>query len=399
MKALATGMGLEFGVALLLAGAGCGSGAPPAAGLEPDAGSCAAFSTRWAASDWSSSAVGALSLGGAIASHTGVDLGADPALAASRGRDFVVARDRDLVFELDPACGTPKPPIDVHPTSQVGSANPQDVAVASDGSLWIPFYNLPLLAVFDAAGNVTRRIDLSAYDGDGNPEASRIAIVDTPAGEKAFVTLERLTKDVPVQPSWMLRIDVATGVVETHVELAGRNPFGMFVDGPVLWLADPGSFYAATEPLAGVERFDTATSTTALVALEANLGGSVDEVAVSGSCGVAIVADPTTVNATRLATFDPATGNAIAAGNASPLVTDGFYLSGLAWTQSQGSQSQGSQESDGSITQTGGTVLLVGDRRRVGAGYPVHIFDATSTCALTERPNPVFLPLPPVALH
>jgi hypothetical protein len=374
-------------LALLLAGAGCGGSASSSsdAGSAPDASSpCAAFSTRWAATDYSSSAVGALSLAGAIASHTGVDLGADPALAASRGRYFVVARDRDLVFELDPACGTPSAPLDVHPTSQAGSANPQDVAVASDGSLWIPFYNVPLLAVFDAAGNVTRRIDLSTYDGDGNPDASRIAIVDTPAGEKAFVTLERLTDTVSEQPSWMLRVDVATGVVETHVELAGRNPFGMFVDGPVLWLADPGHFDAGTEPFAGVERFDTATSTTALVALEANLGGSVDEVAVSGGCGVAIVADPTALNATRLATFDPMTGSAIAEGDASPLVTDGFDLSGLAWTQSQGSQE---------------TVLLVGDRRRVGQGYPVHIFDATSTCALTERPGSVFLPLPPVALR
>jgi hypothetical protein len=379
MKALATVIGLM----LSLAAAGCG-GSAQVAGPEPDAGSCAAFSTRWAATDYSSSAVGALSLAGAITSHTGVDLGTDPALAVSRGRDFVIARDRDLVFELDPACGTPRPPIDVHPTSQAGSANPQDVAVASDGSLWIPFYNLPLLAVFDAAGNVTRRIDLSTYDGDGNPDASRIAIVDTPAGEKAFVTLERLTEDVSEQPSWMLRVDVATGVVETHVELAGQNPFGMFVDGPVLWLADPNHFEAIDEPFAGVERFDTATSTTALVALEANLGGSVDEVAVSGSCGVAIVADPTTVNATRLATFDAVTGDAIAAGVASPLITDGFYLSGLAWTQSQEGK---------------GSVLLVGDRRRVAAGYPVHIFDATSTCALTERPDSVFLPLPPVALH
>jgi hypothetical protein len=388
--------GGSLGLGLLLTAAGCGgTGSPPGAGPAPDAGSCAAFSTRWAATDYSSSAVGALSLAGAIASHTGVDLGADPALAASRGRDFVVARDRDLVFELDPACGTPNPPIDVHPTSQTGSANPQDVAVASDGSLWIPFYNLPLLAVFDAAGNVTRRIDLSAYDGDGNPDASRIAIVDTPAGEKAFVTLERLTLSLPEQPSWMLRVDVATGAVETHVELAGRNPFGMFVDGPVLWLADPGNFEAVGEPLAGVERFDTATSTTALVALEANLGGSVDEVAVSGTCGVAIVADPTTVNATRLATFNAVTGAAIATGAASPLATDGFDLSGLAWAQNPG----GSAESDGGAAPTAGGVLLVGDKRRLAAGYPVHIFDATSTCALTERPMSVFLPLPPVALH
>jgi hypothetical protein len=373
-------------LALLVAGAspswasGCGSSSPSPA-PQADAGACAALSSLWVATDYSSSAVGALSLGGAITSNRGVDLGTDPVLAVSRGRAFLVARDQDVVFELDPSCGTPESRLDVHPASHLGTANPHDVAVAKDGSLWVPYYDVPTIAVFDAAGAVIRTIDLSSYDGDGNPQADRIVIADTPAGEKAFVTLERLADDddlMSEQPSWMLRIDVATGVVETHVELAGRNPFAVYVDGAVLWLAEPGNFDAAAEPLAGVERFDTTTSTTALVAHEADLGGSVDEVAVSGGCGVAIVADPTSVNATRLVTFDPATGQPIAAGSASPLATDGFDLAGLAWVQG---------------------ALLVGDRRRASQGYPVDIFDATSTCTLSQRPGAVFLPLPPVAVH
>jgi hypothetical protein len=370
-------------MAACLVVAGCGGGAsgtvaPPAS--CGDAGTT--FEGVWVASDYASSAVGAFAASGAISSTTGVDLGADPAIATSGGRAFYIARDQDLVFPIDPACGTLASRFSVHEASHDGPSDPQDVAVASDGSLWVPLYDVPTLLVLDPTGaTVLDRIDLSPYDGDGNPQASAVAIVGTPSGEKAFVALQRLA-DADVlqseQPSWMLRIDVKTRTVETHVELAGRNPFAMRVEGTALWLSEPGNFDAGTEPLAGVERFDTSTSTTALLAHEADLGGSVAEVAVSGNCGVAIVAGPTAVNATSLVTFDATTGAVITPAAESPLATGGFDLQGLDWV---------------------GSALLAGDRRRLSAGYPVHVFDAAA-CALHERvPDLIELPLPPVALR
>ncbi len=365
-----------MGLALMALGCGGPGGAPV------PASSCAVYDGLWAGSDYSSSAVGAMSLGGQLTSTTGVDLGADPALSVSQGRAFFIARDQDLVFELDPACGTPKAEFSVHQSSHDGSSDPQAVAVAKDGTLWVPLYDVPLLLVLDPTGAASSTIDLSAYDGDGNPNASAIAIVDTPAGEKAFVTLERLADHDGLkaeQPSWMLRVDVATRAVETHVALVARNPFGMYEDGAVLWLAAPGNFDAASEALAGVERFDTATSTSGLMVREASLGGSVAEVAVSGGCGAAIVADATPANATSLVLFNAKTGATIASAARSPLVTDGFDLQGLAWK-------------DGA--------LLVGDRRRAGIGYPVHVFDVTDdACSSTERTDLLALPQPPVALR
>ena len=41
-------------------------------------------------------------------------------LSASRGRAFFIARDDDLIFELDPACGTPKSQFSVHQASHRG---------------------------------------------------------------------------------------------------------------------------------------------------------------------------------------------------------------------------------------------------------------------------------------
>lgn len=364
---------------LALAGlAACGGSGSP---IVP-ASSCAASDALWAASDYSSSAVGGVAIASGLTSSTlGVDLGTDPALAVSRGRAFYVARDQDAVFELDTKCGTPKTRWNVHQTSHRGPSNPQDVAVARDGSLWIPLYGVPLLLTIPPSGNV-RAIDLSPYDADGNPNASAIAIADTPAGEKAFVTLQRLADAngfKSEQPSWMLRVDVASGAVEVHVQLAGRNPFAMVAESGFLWLAEPGNFDSAGEALAGVERFDTVTSTSALVGRETDLGGSVTEVAVSGGCGVAIVADATpNANATSLVTFDAVSGKSIAPASRSPLATGGFELQGLQWV---------------------GNALLVGDRRRSAAGYPLHVFDATPACALTERAKGLFLPQKPVAVR
>lgn len=363
--------------AALLAACMASCGGSTAATSPP--GACAAPDALWAASDYSSAAVGALALSGDVAATVGrVDLGADPALALSRGRAFWIARDTDSIFELDVRCGVPTARYGVHLASHPGTSDPSDVAVARDGSLWVPLYEAAAVLVLSPAGDVTRSIDLSSYDTDGNPEASAIAIVDTPAGEKAFVALQRLNPyPRSVQSSFMLRIDVATGAVEAHVELAGRNPFAMTENAGILWLAEPGNFDDAAEPFAGVERFDTATSTTALAVRETDLGGSVAEVAVGG-CGVAIVADATVdVNATSLVTFDAERGAVLTPATGSLLTTGGFDLEGLAWS---------------------GGVLLVGDRRRASAGYPVHAFDGPA-CALTERTDSAFVPLPPVALR
>jgi hypothetical protein len=354
----------------------CGGGSP--SGGVPPSG-CPGAAAVWAASDYSSSAVGSLSLGGALTSVAGaVDLGADPALSVSGGRAFFVARDLDAIFELD-GCGAPKQRFSAHVATPSGTADPYAVAVSSNGKLWIPLYLAAAVLVLNPDGSVAQTIDLSAYDSDGNPDASDIAIVDTPSGEKAFVTLDRLNPyPQSVQPSWMLRIDVATGQIEAQIVLAGRNPFSITQAGTILWLAEPGNFDDATESDAGIERFDTSTSTTALVTSETSLGGSVAEVAVAGTCGAAIVAGAATnVNPTALVTFDPSSGTPQSTASESPLATPGFDLEGLAWVSGD---------------------LLVGDRQRGANGYPVHDFAATTACALTERSNGLVLPLPPVGI-
>ncbi len=333
------------------------------------------------ASDYVSSRAGSMSLDGtANLAWAGVDLGGDPILTTSRGRAFFIARDKDLIFELDPGCGEPRAKVDVHDPKRMGTTNAQDVAIAPDGTWWVPRFNEPALTVLDDHGSIAKTIDLSAYDPDGNPNASAIQIVEVGGVSKAFVALERLDDHDQLKsklPSWMLRIDLASGAAD-HLELVGRDPFGtMIAANGFLYLAAPGNFDAADEANAGVERFDPATFTSKLLVGESDLGGSVAQLAISENCGAAIVADPTTnVNRTSVVVFDPASGHVIAKNVFGP--TEGFDLSSIAWK---------------------GNLLLIGDRRRAAEGFPIHVLEATDACLLTPRPDKIFVSQKPVAIR
>lgn len=333
-----------------------------------------------AASDYSASAVcGApgCTLGEGT---TGNDLGKDPQLTSTNGRAFFLARDNDLLFELDPSCGKAIARMSVHDLAVTSIANPHDVAAAPDGALFVPLYNVPKIAIVKD-GKVEGAIDIAQYDPDGNPQADAIRIVNVGGVPKAFVTLERLddgNKLRSAQTSQMLRIDVATRTIEAAIDLVGRNPFNpMAEQDGVLFLAEPGNFDVADDDLAGIERFDTATSTSKLLVPEKSLGGSVAEVAVTNGCGVAIVAGPEpNVNPTSLVAFDPETGAVL---DKVMEATPGYDLQGMAWK-------------DGT--------LYVGDRRARSGAYRVHVFERDGAgCVLRSSPRTIDLPQRPVALR
>lgn len=355
-----------------------------ASSTEPNAGPCGRPELLVAASDYSSSVVCGAPCCEVGPTTSGVDLGKDPQLSVSNGRAFFLARDNELVFELDAQTGRPTARFSVHEGAGAATANPHDVAAAPDGSVWVVLYGKPRIAIVKD-GKIEGGIDLSAYDGDKNPQAESIRIVDVGGVAKAFVALERLDdadKLVSKQPSQMLRIDVATRVVEATIELAGRNPFNpMEEQGGALFLGEPGNFDRIDEPFAGIERFDTKTGVTKLLVSEKDLGGSVTQLALTDGCGAAIVAGPVpNVNPTSVVTFDPSTGRVFASASAALLgPTPGYDLQGLAWR---------------------GNTLYVGDRRAGSAGYRVHVFEREpGTCNLKASDRVLDVPQRPVALR
>lgn len=347
-------------------------------------GACSSVELLVAASDYASSVVCGAPCCEIGPATSGVDLGKDPQLATSNGRVFYIARDNELVFELDAKTGRPIARYNVHGDGPGSAANPHDAAAAPDGSIWVTLYGRAQIAIL-RDGRIEGRIDLADYDPDKNPQPESIRIVSIDGAPKAFVALERLDdadKLTSKQSSQMLRIDVATRTIEAVIDLAGRNPFNPMEEvGGALFLAEPGNFDRVDEPFAGIERFDTKSGTTKLLVSEKDLGGSVTQLALTEGCAAAIVAGPVpNVNPTAVVTFDPETGRVFTPARRALLgPTPGYDLQGLAWR---------------------GNLLYVGDRRAGQTGFRVHVFERDpGTCNLHPVDRALDLPQRPVALR
>ena len=85
------------------------------------------------------------------------------------------------------------------------------------------------------------------------------------------------------------------------------------------------------------------------------------------------------MNPTSVVTFDPESGEVLSTFQA-PILgpTPGYDLQGLAWR---------------------GDRLYIGDRRRGGTGYAVHVLTRTGRCTLTSSGQTIDLPQRPVALR
>ncbi len=370
--------------------AACG-GSPTASDPSGDAGSrCAASDLVVATSDYTSSELGLLALDGGDHFYSGGStLGKDPALASSAGRLFWVDRYGGNVLELDPRCGTViHGPWTTSDPGVQGSTDPQDVAVDPDtGQLWIARFNVSTVLVKSPDGSTSLgTIDLSGVAGaDRNPYMSSIRIVNG----KAYVALEMLNPypdSKPDDPSYIVRLDVAsalqTGKVEATLQLQGRNPFGLMVEHDnALYLADMGSDDQMNETDAGIERVDLASFTSKLIVRESDIGAKVDAVSVTSGCGTAIVMGPGPDNVTSLISFDPDSGTILTPLSQGLLYTDaGFDLAGMAWLP--------------------GGLNVIGDRTVVpGKGFAIHVLQASSACALTEKPLALFVPQGPIALQ
>lgn len=321
--------------------------------------------------------------------RTGVDLGVDPVIAWSAGRAFWIARDDGIGFELEPSCGAPVRRFVLGDQPDPKLHNPQDLAVDRAGNFWVPRFNDGSLLVLSPDDH-RERLSLAAYDAtDGNPEPSAVTIMMTPRGERAFVTLERLDYSiVPVphyassRPSSVLEIDTLARRVAAEHPLVARNPYGpSLVQGGVLVMASPGSFDRVDEPAAGVETFDPVSQKSELVVSERDLGGSVVEARVTGSCVVAIVAGATPdVNPTSLVSWSRGRGASVHSASTSPLRTPGFDLRALFVMSSR---------------------LYVGDRRAGPNGtFPLHAFEMKPDCTLVAAPErDLHLPQRPWSVH
>ncbi len=367
---------IAFGLSALLAS--CGE-------EKPEVVPCVPPELILALSDASSSGFVGRTLDGGSRASYGIELGRDVVLAESGDRHFLVARLEDRVFPVDLACGTLTAPFSTKPSTGLG--NPQDVAVSASGSRWVSLFDTPRVLEVNEAGTTLGDVDLSAFDDDGNPNASGLTVVSSDGVERLLVALERLENRATdpndylqsTRPSHLVEIDPSQRIVTRDRPLAGRNPFGPFVrNGESLFVATLGSVRYDDEIDAGIVRIDPNTLDSRLLASERALGGSVGAVAFSGGCGAAIVLGPSPANPTSLVLFDALSGEIRMGKVTSPLKSDQFSLTALAFR---------------------GSSLFVGDKRKSERGYPLDRLTIAGDCTATLDPAEAYYPLPVVSIQ
>lgn len=109
---------------------------------------------------------------------------------------------------------------------QIGTgagSNPQDVAVHQN-KLYIPALGTAGVVVATRGSTTTTTIDLSALDPDGLPDCVSAHVL----GGEIYVACGLLEQFAPTGPGKLVVIDPATDTVRTTIDLATRNPFGLF---------------------------------------------------------------------------------------------------------------------------------------------------------------------------
>ncbi|GAC1351584.1 MAG: hypothetical protein NVSMB1_06010 [Polyangiales bacterium] len=203
-----------------------------------------------------------------------------------------------------------------------GHADPLDVAIASDGALWVTRYLSRSLAVLESDGTRRCEVDLSTFDDfHGLPGMSAIAIV----GDFAYVALRRLGGPLGIDP---INVSVIA-VIDTHarcgdasavkhfVDLPAPNPWDRFLvrgggDAPELIINCIAGPLSKPVPIRGASlvKVDIAQKRASTVLSDVESGGFINGFDLESDddhVGYAIVASYEAPNATSLIRFDPIT--------------------------------------------------------------------------------------------
>jgi len=160
---------------------------------------------------------------------------------------------------------------------QLGASrsNPQDMALANDGSIWVTQYEETKVAILSEDSDQARAVDLAGYaDADGKPDMSAITIV----GETAYVALRRLSRGFqPESPSVLVAVDTGTLAARKVLDFPARNPWQEFRRrGDSLWATCIGGPLSQPPVLdAALVRIDLTTGAAESVASQQGLNGFV----------------------------------------------------------------------------------------------------------------------------
>ena len=209
------------------------------------------------------------------------------------------------------------------------SSNPHDLVFVDSQKAYLLRYGSPIVWVVnpsatDASQFKTGEIDLSVYDADGVPEATRGMVVNG----RLFVFMQRLELFAPTQPGYVAVIDTATDTeIDTGsegelsgIQLPAFNPFDISLDAATnsIFVAAVGDFGAfdGSRPAAfsgGIITVDTEDFSTNLLIDDTDETGRITAVEVIDE-NIAYMITETGFLASTLVRFDPNTGAILESG-------------------------------------------------------------------------------------
>ena len=203
------------------------------------------------------------------------------------------------------------------------SSNPHDLIFVDANKAYLLRYGSPTVWIVnpsatDASQFKTGELDLSAYDTDGVPEATRGVVVDG----RLFIFMQRLTEFAPTDPGVVAVFDTSNDVeIDTGsngdllgIELPAFNPLDISLDAAsnsifVAAVGDFGAFDGSRPPAfsGGIITVDSSDFSTNLLIDDTDETGRTTAVEIVNANSAYMITE-TGFGSSTLVSFDPNTG-------------------------------------------------------------------------------------------
>ena len=300
-------------------------------GSDPAGGDTGTASTDKAvlvtvASDFSSSAIGIFDSSSPYEGQSDFNPGVSDTIVRTFEDNYYVIRRfmSDSIARYDVTdTATPIFESSTNDEGDEASSNPHDLIFVDASKAYLLRYGSPIVWIVnpsatDASQFKTGELDLSAYDSDGVPEATRGVVVDG----RLFIFMQRLTEFAPTDTGVVAVFDTTTDLeIDTGssgellgIELPAFNPLDISLDNATnsIFVAAVGDFGAfdGSRPAAfsgGIVTVDSIDFSTSLLIDDTEETGRITAVEIV-SANTAYMITETGFGSSTLVSFDPNTG-------------------------------------------------------------------------------------------
>jgi len=284
------------------------------------------------ASDFSSSAIGVYEQSSPYTGQSDLNPGVSDTIVRAFEDDYYVIRrfmsDSIAKYNINDTA-TPVFESSTNDGGNDASSNPHDLVFVDANKAYLLRYGSPIVWIVnpsaaDASQFKTGELDLSAYDTDGVPEATRGVVVDG----KLFIFMQRLAAFAPTEMGYVavfdtssdLEIDTGSNGDLKGIELPAFNPSDISLDAAtnsifVAAVGDYGAFDGSRPPAfsGGIITVDSNDYSTSLLIDDTEETGRITAVEIIDASTAYMITE-TGFGSSTLVSFNPNTGAIITTG-------------------------------------------------------------------------------------